>query len=231
MEGTYNFKNIDQSLDDIIQKNSLSKPNFKAKNRKIDFRPHKSLDHIVRRARQDRKSAEAFVCKSMLISGLAPTVEQDDLERLFKPYGANVKMHYREDGKFFGTFPPILLLTNFYNLTFLGSAEVIAPSFKAAKQIYFDYNQRTLDNYSMKIRFATGLFYISRVFLSLIDQVDQVLHFTEYGETVGRNGDQTEKIPTPSTARGAGFFKGGGGGLKSAEQLDKEMEDYMSQRK
>ena len=224
MEGTYNFKNIDQSLDDIIQKNSLSKPNFKAKNRKIDFRPNKSLDQIVRRARQDRKSAEAFVCKSMLISGLAPTVEQDDLERLFKPYGANVKMHYREDGKFFGNFSPILLLTKFYNLTFLGSAEVIAPSFKAAKQIYFDYNQRTLDNYSMKIRFATGLFYISR-FLSLIDQV---LHFTEYGETVGRNGDQTEKIPTVSTARGAGFFRGG---LKSAEQLDKEMEDYMAQRK
>lgn len=102
MEGSYNFKNIDKSLDDIIQRNSLTRPNFKAKNRRVDFRPRKSLDQIVKRARQDRKSAEAFVCKSMFISGLAPTVEQADLEQLFTPYGATVKMHFREDGKFIG---------------------------------------------------------------------------------------------------------------------------------
>lgn len=102
MEGSYNFKNIDKSLDDIIQRNSLTRPNFKAKNRKVDFRPRKSLNQIVKRARQDRKSAEAFVSKSMFISGLAPTVEQADLEQLFKPYGATVKMHFREDGKFIG---------------------------------------------------------------------------------------------------------------------------------
>ena len=102
MEGSYNFKNIDKSLDDIIQRNSLTRPNFKAKNRKVDFRPRKSLNQIVKRTRQDRKSAEAFVSKSMFISGLAPTVEQADLEQLFKPYGATVKMHFREDGKFIG---------------------------------------------------------------------------------------------------------------------------------
>merc|ERR1712029_893007 len=92
MEGSYNFKNIDKSLDDIIQRNSLTRPNFKAKNRKVDFRPRKSLNQIVKRARQDQKSAEAFVSKSMFISGLAPTVEQADLEQLFKPYGATVKI-------------------------------------------------------------------------------------------------------------------------------------------
>ena len=146
MEGSYNFKNIDKSLDDIIQRNSLTRPNFKAKNRKVDFRPRKSLNQIVKRARQDRKSAEAFVSKSMFISGLAPTVEQADLEQLFMPYGATVKMHFREDGKFIGN-NAILNFSNpgsFNYLIFFRICGIDCTVFQVCEEALYGVQQETL---------------------------------------------------------------------------------------
>ena len=128
----FNLKKVNMSLDDIIEKNKVVKKNFKSY--KVDNRVRKDIRKILDKSK--KKRAEGLVSKSILVTGLAPTVDQEDLENLFKPYGAAVKLHYREDGKFYG------------------SAEIIAPSFGVAKQIYSNFNRRELDGYPMNIKFT-----------------------------------------------------------------------------
>ena len=129
----FNLKKVNMSLDDIIEKNRVVKKSFKSY--KVDQRVRKDIRKILDKTK--KKRAEALVSKSILVTGLAPTVDQEDLENLFKPYGAAVKLHYRDDGKFYG------------------SAEIIAPSFGVAKTIHTNFNRRELDGYPMNIKFTT----------------------------------------------------------------------------
>ena len=129
----FNLKNVHMSLDDVIKKNKIVKNSFKPQ--KVDKKFRRDVRKILDKSKKNRP--ENLVSKSLMLTGLAPTVDQEDLDNLFKSFGAISRLHFREDGKM------------------LGSAEVIAPSFSAAKSIYKQFNQRELDSYPMNIKFTT----------------------------------------------------------------------------
>jgi len=132
---------FDKSLEEIIREKGIQNPTIKKK--KTQTQTPKFLKTISKKsywqkiANEDGKTFEAPEKCSVKITGLANSVNWNDLQELFNPFGQgmkpDVKMHYSTSG------------------IFMGSAEVILPNRKLALRAAEAYNNVQMDNSTMTV--------------------------------------------------------------------------------